>query len=95
MPELILTDEEKKAASYLEWDDEALGKLVKYTAALMKDEHGQSPAFSATCAHMIVNMAREANATECTLTLTGATVKGEPIGDWEVIARRVDHQEDE
>lgn len=29
MAELILTEAEKSAASYLDWDDAALGKLVR------------------------------------------------------------------
>ena len=44
MAELFLTDAERSAASYLNWSDEALGKMVKLTAALLDDEYGAESA---------------------------------------------------
>lgn len=41
MVELITTPEEEAASSYLDWDDEALGKLVKAIALTIDDINGK------------------------------------------------------
>ncbi len=89
MAELILTEEEKAAPTYLEWDDDALGKLVKKTAAKLHDEYGRESAFAMTGVHLLLGTAITANATESTYTIDGLTIAGEPKGDWIVTLKRV------
>lgn len=89
MAELILTDEEAAAATYLEWDDEALGKLVRYASKMMMDEYGKNGVWIAMAAHVLIDGARDANADTSTIELKGATRSGEPIGDWQVEVKRL------
>jgi hypothetical protein len=90
MAELILTEQEKKDASYLDWGDEALGKLVKMIAALINDEYGKDAAWHAMAAHLLVDLSRKTNSTDTTLTVRGCTKDGEEIGDWAVNIKRLD-----
>lgn len=89
--ELILTDEEKAAHSWLELDDESLGKMIKATAV----KYASTPdgeidhMHKMTCAMILCNMAADVNSTTSTFTLNGLTKKGEPQGDWKVTVKRV------
>ena len=84
MAELILTEEEKASDTYLDWDDAALGKLVRKTALMLRDTYGQEATFGMTGAHLLVGMAMSANSTETTIELNGLNVKGEDKGDWRI-----------
>ena len=82
MAELILTDKEKKDASYLDWGNEALGKLVKQLGVLLKDKYGQDSAWMTMAAHLLVDLSRRTNSTDTTLSVKGCTKNDESIGDW-------------
>ena len=90
MAELILTDKEKADPTYLDWGDEALGKLVKKTALQIGDDFGQDAAYITTGAHLLIGMAEKSNSTETTLELKGVTEKGKPKGDWKIVVTRTD-----
>lgn len=90
MAELILTEKEKADASYLDWDDDALGKLTRKLSARMHDKYGRDGQFAAMAAHLLIDLARRVNATTSTINLKGATVAGEAIGDWKITIKRTD-----
>lgn len=89
MAELILTEAEKESGTYLDWDDNALGKLVRHLSGLMHDEYGRGAAWTSMAAHVLIDFARQANATHSTFELNGATVRGRPIGNWRVEIRKI------
>ena len=84
MAELILTEAEKAADSYLAWDDAALGKLVRQLSQMCGDEYGATGAHTTMAAHLLVDLARRSNADSATIDLNGASAGGEPIGDWQI-----------
>jgi len=91
MAELILTKEEKAAASFLLWTDEALGKAVRSIASKLQDftpeKYRAIPAMGACLC--LVDRCLEANAEEFTTTLIGFTSGDRDEGDWEIVCRRV------
>ena len=90
MATLTLTDEEEAANSFLSFDDESLGRLVKYGALkIAADADGRKATVALTCAMMLVDMAHAANATKLTLTLENAIYDGEGIGDWKLTLKRI------
>lgn len=91
MAELILTDEEKAAAFYSDWDATAIGVLVKALAQdLQNRKQGEREILiDQAAAFSLIARASQVNATEMTVTQNGVTNGGEPIGDWEVIVRRI------
>ncbi|MCY4044628.1 MAG: hypothetical protein OXE99_06080 [Cellvibrionales bacterium] len=90
MAELILTEKEKSDLTYLNWSDEALGKLVKKTALMISDEYGQDAAHITTSAHLLISLAEKCNSTETTLTFEGVSHAGEPKGNWKIVVFRTD-----
>ena len=88
MAKLILTDKEKADPSYLDWDDEALGKLVRYTAQMLRDELGQDATFFTAGSQLVINAAIRAKVKTLTQTIE-ITVEGEDAGDWELKVTRV------
>lgn len=96
MVELITTPEETAAASYLDWDDEALGKFTKYVALMLdsrrkaedSDLDGLQRVAVASCAMTLANAVSETNAGSLELNLSGLTRGEKQNGDWEIIVRR-------
>jgi len=89
MAELILTEDEINAGTYLEWDDETLGRAVKALALELRDTYGQDALWFTMAGHVLIDSARQINAETTGLTLSGVTVKGEPIGDWRIVVERI------
>lgn len=90
MAQLILTDEEKAAHSWLHLDDESLGRLVKYSALAIAghDVTDGGKVRGMTNAIMLATMAHEANAETTTVELKGVTQDGVGIGDWRITIER-------
>lgn len=86
------TEEEKAAASYLDWDDAALGKFTKYCGLVMdqnsKDGEGLHRVSAASCAMRLVSQCVDSNAAELKLKLDGHTLRGQKTGDWIVTVKR-------
>lgn len=80
MAELILTDEEKQAASYLDWSDEALGKLVRSIAIDLKTDKASINASS--LAVLLVGFVAESGSNKASFKLGEVSHKGEVLGDW-------------
>lgn len=100
MAELITTQEEKDAASYLDWDDAALGRAVKHNALMIADairEH-DSAGEKVLLMHgaMIVVMAemRTMNAANLKLRLDNVKdISGNPIPAYRFHAWEDGHKE--
>ena len=87
---LILTEAEKKANTWLELDDESVGKVVKATALKMKDiATEQQKIYHLAAAMVLVGSAIETNANRLTNTLENLTIKGEKQGDWKVTIEKI------
>lgn len=93
MAKLILTQEEKAAATWLELDDAALGKLVKYTAARLKDTGDRSAEQAAvwwwSAALLMVGIAADCNAEVFVQMLHGYQRGGKTIGDFRIKVEKV------
>ena len=89
MAKLILTKEEKKAATWLELEDETLGKVVKSMMSTIKrasDEQGKLYLLSA--AIMLCTVTAKTNADVANFKVDGLKNKTNDFGNWEVIIRR-------
>ncbi len=84
MAELILTENEKKASTYLEWSDEAIGKTVKCLALKIQDMHGDRAAMLSAAAFLLASIAEEMNSDNLEYDLESMTV-----GKWKVAVRRI------
>lgn len=86
------TEDEKSAASYLDWDDAMLGKFTKYCGLVMeknsKDAEGLHRVAAASCAMQLVSACLDSNAATLTLKLDGHTHSGVATGDWIVTVKR-------
>lgn len=88
MAKLILTEAEKKAATYLEWDDAALGKAVKKLALSIRDSRGEDSLAQTACATMLVCKAADMNAQTMKMELSGVTDGEKQVGDWQLIVTK-------
>ncbi|WP_257311157.1 hypothetical protein [Geothrix fuzhouensis] len=90
MAELILTEEEKAAATWLELPDEAVGKLTKKVALdIVKIGNEQGRVWTMSAALILIGHAADMNATTSTTTIEGFTHGAEKLGDWEVTIKKL------
>ncbi len=88
--ELILTDKEKQAATWLELDDESVGRLVKVTMlGIVETSNEQGKLYFWAAALMICSAAAQANADTFKQTIDGLTIKGKKFGDWELRVKKI------
>lgn len=88
MAKLILTDEEKKSASFLDWDDDALGKAVKNIALIFNDDRGEDTLKHLGAVSFMIARCIDLNAEQGKVKVEGLTQDGEPLGDWEIEVRK-------
>lgn len=93
MATLLLTEEEKRAKSWLSLDDESLGKAVKATIDAMVGDDAGGALQARSAALFLATLAHDSNSEELTVTLEGVTDAGKHIGDWKVTVRRVSPEE--
>ena len=94
MAELILTEAEKKTKSWLDLDDESLGKFVKaniYT--VFKHSKEELAIFPLACATALCSIAVEANADKLELTIDNLKNKTNDFGNWKVTIKRLTKKE--
>ena len=93
MAELIVTEAEKAAVSFLDWDDEALGKAVKEVALMLgkhcEDLEGFKKILPVSAAMVLASTAIDHNAGELSLTIGAFSHAGEDHGDWEVTVKKL------
>lgn len=83
--ELILTEAEREANTWLELDNETVGKVIKALALKTKfaaEEDGKLVAYAA--ALLLIGMAAEANADTMKETIEGLSIGGKDYGTWEL-----------
>lgn len=84
MAELIITDSERESATYLEWDDAALGKACKKIALILSDTRGEaSMEITAACA-FLVSRSIDAGSAETTIRLEGMRIADKQLGTWTI-----------
>lgn len=90
MSQLILTEAEKAAATFLELSDETVGQLTKHTALkfLEADQEKEHIGIMSACL-IITGFLGDANAETTTIELNGTTAHGMPTGDWKITVERV------
>ena len=87
---LILTEAEKKAATWLELDDDSVGKFVKANATHFYNKATEGEKiFLMAAAMALCSAAAKANADTLKQTIEGLTVKGKPFGNWIVTIQKV------
>jgi len=90
MAELILTEEEKAAATWLELSDDAVGKLTKKVVLdIVKIGNEQGRVWTMSAALILIGHAADMNATTSTITINGFTHGAERLGDWEVTVKKL------
>lgn len=92
MAELTLTDEEKEAESFLDWSDEALGKMVRATAhKIQNGELGEDsePVMMTAAMLVIILAAKSTNADSLEQTLERVTHQEHQMGDWKITVERI------
>lgn len=94
MAELITTQEEKDAASYLDWDDASLGRFtkqmaLKFAAACKSDPEGWRRVLSTAAAVHLACQAADANAARLTVDLDGVEYAEKKHGDWRVTVEKI------
>jgi hypothetical protein len=90
MSQLILTEKEKNAKTWVEISDEALGKVVKATMLQIKDVNDeQQKLLTVSASLLLIGIAIETNADKVTYSVDGLTTSGKPNGDWEVTVKRI------
>jgi hypothetical protein len=75
--------------SYLNLDDEELGKLVKKLATSIQDHKGNDSLAFTACATLIACITAGRNMTSATTNLAGLTDDGKELGDWKLTVRRI------
>lgn len=86
MAELILTPEEEAAASYLDWSDESLGKIVK--KILINDEDGKNAEWVTMAAHLLIDLSIKKGSNNTKMEIIGVIKNGKNMGDWEIRIKR-------
>ena len=100
MAELILTEDEKAAKTWLDVPDAALGKVTRKLIMDMpdicrKDAEGKGvdkALWLVSCLNILVGVCHESNATSSKFELTGYTVHNKDCGDWRITVKRVDNR---
>ena len=95
MAKLITTEEERAAASYLDWDDESVGRMSKYLALkfmemdqVKADETGSLALGLHSACMVIVNSFDDSGFHRLELTVTGYTHHGQPRPDYKITITR-------
>lgn len=90
MADLVLTEEEKEGRSYLNWDDESLGKLVKKKAIEIEDYHGEDTAKKQGAIISLLSEVRKSESDMVMIEVEGLTINDEDMEDWRITFEKVD-----
>jgi hypothetical protein len=89
MAELILTEAEKQTNSWLDLDNESIGKVAKALSLRIKESDEKSERLHMMSAAIIlVGIAQEANADRLKFTLEDIMVHGKNTGNWTVTIKK-------
>lgn len=88
MAKLTLTQEEKDAPHYMDWDDATIGKAVRSAIAAIgreeTDENGKKRMFLMSAAFVLIGSCIQTNGAELDITIEEATVLGKGVGTWRI-----------
>ncbi len=90
MADLVLTEEEKEERSYLNWDDESLGKFVKKKAIEFEDYYGEEVSEREAAIISLLSKVREETGDMAMMEVEGVTIDGEDFGQWRITFEKVD-----
>lgn len=90
MAKLTLTEEEKKALTFLEWDSESIGEGVKKLALIFQDKNGASTMNFTSAAIAIIYECIKADSELTTIELTKAFRGDCELGNWKVTLEKID-----
>lgn len=90
MAELQLTEEEKEGRSYLNWDDESLGKFVKKKAIELEDYYGENVSEREAAVISLLSGITGSGSDMTMMEIEGVTVDGENLGNWRITFEKVD-----
>jgi hypothetical protein len=88
MAKLILSEKEKNAATYLEWNDVALGRAVKKLAVDIRNNRGDDALALTACATLLACASAKRNAAQTIITLEGVTEGEKNYGFWSIIVQQ-------
>ena len=97
MAELILTEEEKAAETWLHVSDETLGRVCRKTMLMIKglcEGDCKKGLWQVSCAQLLIGLVDDADSVESSFKIGGYTKGGEERGDWEITIKRVDKKTD-
>lgn len=89
MAKLVLTEQEIEAKTFLEWDDEALGKLVKKLAIHVGDTSGEASSTTAAAALLLVSQCHETGAVSMNIEMQKILNGEEKLGDWSLTINKL------
>lgn len=90
MADLVLTEEEKEERSYLNWDDESLGKFVKKKAIEFEDYYGEEVSEREAAIISLLSKVRNETEEMAMMEVEGVTIDGEDFGQWRITFEKVD-----
>jgi hypothetical protein len=92
---LILTEAEKKAKTWLELDDESVGKMVKATAFNIAEYSEDKKIFFMSAALVLCGIVvDDGNIGTMSITLDNLTRKNKSVGNWKVTVEKVGKQKE-
>ena len=90
MAELVITDAERKAATYLEWSDEAIGRACKKIAEILRDDSGELAIKATAAAVFLIAVADAVKSEQTVLTCNGASQGEKQFGNWRITVEKID-----
>lgn len=90
MAELVITDEERDAASYLSWSDEAIGKACKQVAEILRDGSGELSLKATGASVFLIAVCDAVKSDRSVLECRGAFQGEKEFGDWRITVERID-----
>jgi hypothetical protein len=100
MADLILTDEEKKAVSWLDLSDDALGKVCRKACLVIMeggkpkdDPDDRRPMIASSAGMLLCGIMDDSNATKTVLSFEGLTCGEKQRGNWRVTIEKINPDE--
>ena len=88
MSELLLTQAEIDAETYLEWDNETIANQVRKLSGQLNSYTGQEAITMTGYAQVMVFQALEANSDISKITIDGLNLDNKSLGNWVVTVER-------
>lgn len=89
MAKIEITEEERRAASYLDWSDESIGMACKGVAEILRDGSGKLAMKATGAAVFLIAVASDCDSSSMTLEVEGASCGEKQFGDWKITVERM------